>query len=66
MDAVKPEALSDWDVEKLHEWLNGMADPDIIVIGAQEIVDLASKAITASKYIFLGLVFSYFFFNILL
>lgn len=49
MDAVKPDALTDWDVEKVHEWLNGMTDPDIIMIGAQEIVDLASKAITASK-----------------
>ena len=48
MDAAKPEALTDWDVEKIHEWLNGMTDPDIIMIGAQEIIDLTSKAMSAS------------------
>jgi hypothetical protein len=52
MDAVKPDALTDWDKEKLHEWLNGMSDPDIIMIGIQEIVDLGSKTITASKYFY--------------
>lgn len=49
MDAIKPEVLSEWDKEKIHEWLNGMSDPDIIMIGIQEIVDLGSKTITASK-----------------
>lgn len=52
MDAVKPDALTDWDKEKLHEWLYGMSDPDIIMIGIQEIVDLGSKTITASKYFY--------------
>jgi hypothetical protein len=50
MGAVKPDALTETDVEKLHEWLNGMKDPDIIMIGVQEIVDLCSKTLTASKY----------------
>lgn len=49
MGAIKPDALSDGDKEKIHEWLNGMIDPDIIMIGIQEIVDLGSKTITASK-----------------
>lgn len=53
MDAIRPDALTDWDVEKLHEWLNGMSDPDIIMIGIQEIVDLSSKTITASKLLLL-------------
>lgn len=50
MDAVKPDALTKTDVEKLHEWLNGINDPDIIMIGVQEIVDLCSKTLTASKH----------------
>lgn len=49
MNAVKPDALTDWDIEKLHEWLNGITDPDVIIIGAQEIIDLANKTMTASK-----------------
>ncbi|KAI8091462.1 quinon protein alcohol dehydrogenase-like superfamily [Gilbertella persicaria] len=50
MDAVKPEALTDIDKEKILEWLNGMQSPDIIMIGVQEIVDLGSKTLTASKF----------------
>lgn len=50
MDAVKPDALSDSDVEKLQDWLQGMDDPDIIHIGTQEIADLSSTALTASKH----------------
>lgn len=49
MDAIKPDALTESDVEKVHEWLNGMANPDIIMVGIQEIVDLSSKTLTASK-----------------
>lgn len=51
MDATKPDTLTESDQEKLHEWLHGMEDPDIIMIGIQEIVDLGSTAMTASKYI---------------
>lgn len=49
MDAVKPEALTEADVEKIHEWLSGMSDPDIMMVGIQEIVDLNSKTLTASE-----------------
>ncbi|CAO3633987.1 unnamed protein product [Mucor fragilis] len=49
MDAIKPDALTDADTEKIHEWLNGMADPDIIMVGIQEIVDLNSKTLTAKS-----------------
>ncbi|KAG1112587.1 hypothetical protein G6F42_014699 [Rhizopus arrhizus] len=37
MDAIKPDALTESDVDKVHEWLNGMSDPDIIMVGIQEI-----------------------------
>jgi len=49
MDAIKPDALTESDVDKVHEWLNGMSDPDIIMVGIQEIVDLNSKTLTASE-----------------
>lgn len=49
MDAIKPDALTESDVKKVHEWLNGMSNPDIIMVGIQEIVDLSSKTLTASK-----------------
>ncbi|CAO3615901.1 unnamed protein product [Mucor hiemalis] len=54
MNAVKPDALTDWDIEKLHEWLNGITDPDVIIIGAQEIIDLANKTMTAKSFLLLG------------
>ena len=49
MNAAKPESLTELDKEKIHEWLHGMENPDIIMIGVQEIVNLASKKFTASK-----------------
>lgn len=49
MDAIKPDVLTESDKEKLREWLHGLSDPDIIMIGVQEIVDLSSKTMTASK-----------------
>ncbi|KAK4517642.1 3-dehydroquinate dehydratase (3-dehydroquinase) [Mucor velutinosus] len=54
MDAIKPDALTDTDREKIHEWLNGMADPDIIMVGIQEIVDLNSKTLTAKSFLSLN------------
>lgn len=50
IDARKPDMFSPSDSEKIREWLGGMDDPDIIVVGIQEIVDLESKKQTASKY----------------
>ncbi|KAI9019267.1 Endonuclease/exonuclease/phosphatase [Phycomyces nitens] len=48
IDATKPEKLANTDDDiKLREWLNGMRNPDIIVVGMQEIVDLESKKQTA-------------------
>lgn len=49
IDARKPDMFSPSDNEKIREWLGGMDDPDIIVVGIQEIVDLESKKQTASK-----------------
>lgn len=49
IDANKPEKLPPNDQEKVHEWLGGMDDPDIIVVGIQEIVDLESKKQTARE-----------------
>ncbi|KAF1807664.1 Endonuclease/exonuclease/phosphatase [Mucor lusitanicus] len=54
MDAVKPEALTEADVEKIHEWLSGMSDPDIMMVGIQEIVDLNSKTLTAKSFLSLS------------
>ncbi|CEP10155.1 hypothetical protein [Parasitella parasitica] len=54
MDAVKPEALTEADVDKIHEWLHGMNDPDIIMVGIQEIVDLNSKTLTAKSLLSLN------------
>ncbi|KAI7869391.1 Endonuclease/exonuclease/phosphatase [Spinellus fusiger] len=48
IDATKPDKLSGSEDDiKIHEWLHGMEDPDIIVVGIQEIVDLESKKQTA-------------------
>ncbi|KAG0178978.1 hypothetical protein DFQ29_002743 [Apophysomyces sp. BC1021] len=47
IDANKPEKLLGSDDEGVHEWLGGMDEPDIIVVGIQEIVDLESKKQTA-------------------
>jgi hypothetical protein len=48
IDANKPEKLVE-DDETIREWLGGMQDPDIIVVGIQEIIDLESKKQTASE-----------------
>ncbi|KAI9315836.1 Endonuclease/exonuclease/phosphatase [Dichotomocladium elegans] len=47
IDANKPEKLSARDDSLVRDWLHGMQDPDIIVVGIQEIVDLESKKLTA-------------------
>ncbi|KAI7859954.1 Endonuclease/exonuclease/phosphatase [Circinella umbellata] len=49
IDANKPEKLPHNDDQLVREWLSGMRDPDpdIIVVGIQEIVDLESKKQTA-------------------
>ncbi|KAI8364663.1 Endonuclease/exonuclease/phosphatase [Radiomyces spectabilis] len=47
IDANKPEKLVGNDNDKIYEWLGQMDDPDIIVVGIQEIVDLESKKQTA-------------------
>jgi hypothetical protein len=49
IDANKPEKLVE-EHEQIREWLNGMDDPNIIVIGIQEIIDLESKKQTARRY----------------
>lgn len=50
IDANKPEKLTASDDKLVREWLRGMQDPDIIVVGIQEIVDLESKKQTARKF----------------
>jgi hypothetical protein len=50
IDANKPEKLTPEDNTAVHGWLGNMEDPDIIVVGIQEIVDLESKKQTARKY----------------
>lgn len=50
IDANKPEKILGEDDRQVREWLGSMQDPDIIVIGIQEIVDLESKKQTARKY----------------
>ncbi|KAI9497417.1 Endonuclease/exonuclease/phosphatase [Zychaea mexicana] len=49
IDANKPEKLPYNDDQLVRAWLSGMRDPDpdIIVVGIQEIVDLESKKQTA-------------------
>ncbi|KAI8878510.1 DNase I-like protein [Backusella circina FSU 941] len=49
IDANKPEKLVD-EHEQIREWLKGMDDPNIIVIGIQEIIDLESKKQTARSF----------------
>ncbi|KAI8099143.1 Endonuclease/exonuclease/phosphatase [Halteromyces radiatus] len=49
IDANKPEKLVGRDNELVHEWLGSTDDPDIIVVGIQEIVDLESKKQTAKS-----------------
>lgn len=49
IDANKPEKLSVSDDQRIREWLASMEDPDIIVVGIQEIVDLESKKQTARE-----------------
>ncbi|KAI8336787.1 Endonuclease/exonuclease/phosphatase [Chlamydoabsidia padenii] len=49
IDANKPEKLVGQDDELVHEWLGEADDPDIIVVGIQEIVDLESKKQTAKS-----------------
>lgn len=51
IDANKPEKLTASDDKLVRDWLRGMQDPDIIVVGIQEIVDLESKKQTARKCI---------------
>lgn len=48
IDACSPENLNGEDDALLRKWLESMDDPDLIVIGLQEIVDLESKRQTAS------------------
>ncbi|KAI8376226.1 Endonuclease/exonuclease/phosphatase [Radiomyces spectabilis] len=47
VDAVKPDKLEDADHKAIKQWLGDLDDPDIIIIGIQEIVDLESKKNTA-------------------
>ncbi|KAI7894030.1 Endonuclease/exonuclease/phosphatase [Mucor mucedo] len=47
IDANKPERIVGEDDKAVREWLGTMEDPDIIVVGIQEIVDLESKKQTA-------------------
>lgn len=49
INACSPENLNGQDDALLRKWLESMDDPDLIVIGLQEIVDLESKRQTASK-----------------
>ncbi|KAI8332058.1 Endonuclease/exonuclease/phosphatase [Chlamydoabsidia padenii] len=49
IDANKPEKLVGQDDELVHQWLGAADDPDIIVVGIQEIVDLESKKQTAKS-----------------
>lgn len=50
IDATKPEEITGEDERYVREWLSAMNDPDIIVVGIQEIVDLVSKKQTARMY----------------
>lgn len=52
IDANKPEKLTKEDDNEVRKWLGGMDNPDIIVVGIQEIVDLESKKQTARKFIY--------------
>lgn len=47
IDANKPERIVGEDDKAVREWLGTMENPDIIVVGIQEIVDLESKKQTA-------------------
>ncbi|KAG2236374.1 hypothetical protein INT48_008356 [Thamnidium elegans] len=47
IDANKPEKIVGEDDKAVREWLGSMEDPDIIVVGIQEIIDLESKKQTA-------------------
>lgn len=51
IDANKPEKIIGEDHTAVREWLGNMEDPDIIVVGIQEIVDLESKKQTARKWL---------------
>lgn len=50
IDANKPEKLTKEDDNEVRKWLGGMENPDVIVVGIQEIVDLESKKQTARKF----------------
>ncbi|KAI9470767.1 MAG: Endonuclease/exonuclease/phosphatase [Benjaminiella poitrasii] len=52
IDANKPEKICDEDKRAVREWLGTMEDPDVIVVGIQEIVDLESKKQTARSLFF--------------
>ncbi|KAK4514109.1 acetolactate synthase, regulatory subunit [Mucor velutinosus] len=52
IDANKPEKILGEDDRQVREWLGSMQDPDIIVVGIQEIVDLESKKQTARSLFF--------------
>ncbi|KAI7898955.1 Endonuclease/exonuclease/phosphatase [Cokeromyces recurvatus] len=52
IDANKPEKICEEDKKVVREWLGTMEDPDIIVVGIQEIVDLESKKQTARSLFF--------------
>ncbi|KAI8982071.1 Endonuclease/exonuclease/phosphatase [Mycotypha africana] len=52
IDANKPERITGDDDRAVREWLGTMEDPDIIVVGIQEIVDLESKKQTARSLFF--------------
>jgi len=49
INALKP---SDLPKKQLAEWLTTLDNPDIIVVGFQEIVDLENASRNASMYIF--------------
>lgn len=53
IDASKPEKIVGDDDKAVREWLGTMEDPDIIVVGIQEIIDLESKKQTARKYMYI-------------
>lgn len=52
IDANKPEKLTKEDDNEVRKWLGGMENPDVIVVGIQEIVDLESKKQTARSLFF--------------
>ncbi|KAK9716847.1 hypothetical protein K7432_006615 [Basidiobolus ranarum] len=49
IDARKPEDRGKYDTHTLETWLSTTQDPEVIVVGFQETVDLESKKVTAKS-----------------